>query len=143
VAERLRFVLRTPHQVVHDGPLRAARVPAATGQVGLRPRCEPLILAVEPGLVLLRREGGLAFAGTAGGLLETDGETCTLYTPFAVVGDEADGVLSALDRALATPDTELSARRQLGELEQRIARELNDRRAPIPLARSHHGTRTG
>ncbi len=128
----LRLVIRTPHEVVHDRPLRSVRVPTASGQVGLRPRQEPLVLVVEAGLVLLRGGAGPAFAATAGGLLDGGRERAVLYTPFAVTGARAEDVLAELDRALARPGSELAARRRLGELEQRIVRELHERPRPSP-----------
>src|SRR5262245_34316586 len=118
--ERLRFVIRTPRDVVLDEHVRAARVPTESGQVGLRPREEPLALVVEAGLCVVHRESAVLLAATAGGLLEGDRETATLYTPFAVVGTRGDEVLAALDHALATPDSEIAARRRLGELEKHI-----------------------
>jgi len=128
VTPTLRMVIRTPHQTILDAPVRAARVPTETGQVGLRPRGEPMVLVVEPGLVVLRTDAGVRFAATAGGLLEHDRASCTLHSPFAVLGADEAEVLGALDRALATPDRELAARRRLGELEQRIVRELGEPR---------------
>jgi F0F1-type ATP synthase epsilon subunit len=125
--ERLRWVIRTPHGVVLDQAVEAVRVPTESGQVGLRPREETLALVVEPGLVVFRSGAALRFAATAGGLLEGDRETATLYTPFAVAGDRGEEVLSALDRALATPDSELQARSRFGRLEQRIVQELRQR----------------
>ena len=119
----LELIIRTPHEVVVKAPLLGARVPTPTGMVGLRPRGEPQLLAIEPGLVILR-DGAPRFAATAGGLLECDRERALLYTPFAVVGDDEGEVLAALDRASALPDGELALRRQLGEIEQRIVREL-------------------
>jgi F0F1-type ATP synthase epsilon subunit len=127
--EQLHVLILTPHETVLDMQVRAVRVPTETGQVGLRPCEEPFVLVVEPGLVILRVDGGRRFAATAGGLLESDRERSVLYTPFAVLGDVDSEVLAALDRALTTPDSELSARRQLGELEQRIVKELRQRRA--------------
>jgi F0F1-type ATP synthase epsilon subunit len=135
--ERLHLLIRTPHEIVLDAQITAARVPTETGQVGLRPRGEPLVFVVEPGLVILRMDGGLRFAATAGGLLESDRERSVLYTPFAVEGAVDTEVLAALDLALATPDSELSARRRLGDLEQRIVQELRHR-APVARARSAH-----
>ena len=136
--EGIRLVVRTPHQVIFDDRVRGARVPTETGQVGLRPRGEPLVLVIEPGLVLLRGGGGLRFGATVGGLLESSREQCTLYTPAAVVGSSEDEVLSALDRLLSAPDRELVARRQLAELEQRILQEL--RESPrLRRTRSDHG----
>ncbi len=135
--ERLHLLIRTPHETVLDAQVSAARIPTETGQVGLRPSEEPLVLVVEPGLVILRMDGGLRFAATAGGLLESDRERSVLYTPFAVLGAVDTEVLASLVRALATPDSELSARRQLGELEQRIVQELRQR-PPVVRERSAH-----
>lgn len=127
MAEGLRLVIRTPTEVVLDRQLRSARVPTATGQAGLRPRAEPLLTAVEPGLILVHADGGTSFAATAGGLLQGERELATLYTPFAVVGEHEQEVLAELDRMLSTPDSELAARRRLGELEERIVQELRHR----------------
>jgi F0F1-type ATP synthase epsilon subunit len=135
MAEHLRLVIRTPHAVVLDAPVQAVRVPTETGQVGLRPREEPLMLAVEPGLVVVRTEHGVRFAATAGGLLDGGRERVVLHTPFAVTDEREADVLAALDRALATPDSEIAARRRLGELERRIVHELRTRPS-APRARS-------
>lgn len=137
MAERLHFVIRTPHETVLDTELAAVRIPTESGQVGLRSREEPLVLVVEPGLLILRSDHGLRFAATAGGLLDSHRERSVLYTPFAVLGDLEADVLAALDSALATPDSELNARRRLGELEQRIVQELRHR-PPVGRAGGAH-----
>lgn len=134
----LRFVVWTPDARVVDEPVLAARVPTRSGQVGLRPEEEPFASVVEAGLCLLRRETGLQFAATAGGLLDAGRDTATLYTPFAVVGSRGEDVLAALDRVLQAPDSELAARRRMGELEQRIVHELRYQ-GPVPRARAPHG----
>ena len=138
MADGLRLIIRTPHHVVLDQPVSSARLPTETGQVGLRPRAEPILLAVEPGLILLSVDDSLHFAATAGGLLEGDREHAVLYTPFAVVGDDADNVLSALEKAVAVPDSEIAARRRLAELEERIGQEVLQRPAS-KRARGLHG----
>jgi F0F1-type ATP synthase epsilon subunit len=132
--DALRFILRTPHGNVFDAPVASVRLPLETGQLGLRPHMEPEIAVVEPGLILIRG-ALLRFAASAGGLLRAGREEALLLTPFAVVGSEAE-VLAALQSALATPDSEVSARRGLGELEQRLLRELRQRPS-VPHARSH------
>jgi F0F1-type ATP synthase epsilon subunit len=134
----LQLVIRTPYEVVFDQRVRAARVPTESGQVGLRPREEPLLLAVEPGLILLSPSEGLRFAATAGGLLEGGRERSVLYTPFAAVSEQEEEVLASLDQALATPDSEIAARRRLGELEERIVEELRHRPATTRV-RERHG----
>jgi len=134
MAERFRFVLRTPHEDVFDDHVRGVRVPTETGQAGLRPRGEPVLLVVEPGLLVLHHDAGVRFAATAGGLLESGRRQATLYTPIAVVGPSEDDVLAALNRLLSTPDREVAVRRRLGELERRIVEELRVS-PPAPAAR--------
>ena len=125
--EFLQFLIRTPRETVLDERVRGLRVPTESGQVGIRRGAEPVLLVVEPGLIVVRTGDTDSFAASAGGLLECDVGRCVLYTPFAVTGAEDDDVLAALDRALATPDGELAARRRLDELEQRIVREIGHR----------------
>lgn len=139
MADALRMIVLTPHDVAFDGAVASARLPAESGQVGLRPGQEPMLLAVEPGLILLRDDdGGLRLCATAGGLLRAGRVEATLFTPFAVVGDEADAVLTSLKAALAAPDGELAARRRLEELERRILDEVRQWPAG-PRGRHSHG----
>jgi F0F1-type ATP synthase epsilon subunit len=124
MAERLRWIIRTPREAVLDEDVRGVRIPTESGQAGVRPGAEPLVLVVEAGLILIQTDAGTRFAATAGGLLESDRERCILYTPFAVTGERDADVLSALDRVQRLRDDEISARRRLGELEKRIVREV-------------------
>ncbi|NJN47914.1 MAG: hypothetical protein HC808_17150 [Candidatus Competibacteraceae bacterium] len=108
----------------------ALRVPTQSGQVGLRPRCEPSVLAIEAGLIVLRLNGGNRYAGTAGGLLHTSGEAASLVTPLAVVGDDVESVARQLDTLLSAPSEEMEVRRTLGHLETRILEELRQSDEP-------------
>jgi F0F1-type ATP synthase epsilon subunit len=105
----LHFVIRTPQAIVLEWAVSSIRVPTETGQVGLRPHSEPTVLAVEPGLIVVRQDGLVRFAGTAGGLLHCDGAVAHLLTPVAVIGEALITVLEALDRALAVPSAEVVA----------------------------------
>ncbi|MGR9089788.1 MAG: hypothetical protein ACU85U_04310 [Gammaproteobacteria bacterium] len=125
--EFLQLLIRTPRETVLDERVRGLRIPTESGQVGIRRGAEPILLVVEPGLIVIRSDDADSFAATAGGLFECDVERCVLYTPFAVTGAEDADVLATLDRALATPDGELATRRRLDELEQRIVREIGHR----------------
>ncbi|MEW6219791.1 MAG: hypothetical protein AB1634_09705 [Thermodesulfobacteriota bacterium] len=120
----LHFVIRTPGRVVLEADLFAVRIPTVTGQVGLRPGGEPCLVAVEPGLVLLRAADAVSYAGTAGGLLRLDGGQASLLTPLAVVGGELAAVIAELDQALALPGAEQEARVALGRLERSILQEM-------------------
>lgn len=122
----MKLTIRTPREVVLVSDVSSVRVPTQTGQVGVRPRVEPLVLAVEPGLVLVRHHEAYQFAGTAGGLLRCDGGHVSLLTPLAVIGDDEHQVLGALDAALAQPNVELEARATLSRLQTSILRELRN-----------------
>ncbi len=120
----LALCVRTPWQVVLQLEVLGVRVPTRSGQVGLRPRVEPLVLAVEPGLVLARAAEGLRYIGSAGGLLRCDGRSAELLTPLAVAGQSPEQVGAALEAALSTPGSELQARAALERLQTRIVRDL-------------------
>jgi F0F1-type ATP synthase epsilon subunit len=120
----LHIIVRTQHEVVCKADATSLRVPTASGQVGLRPRAEATLLAVEAGLVLVHTGDRVQYIGTAGGLLSCDGVTATLLTPLAVVGDDEQTMLAELERALAEPSEEMRARATLGKLEGEIVHEL-------------------
>lgn len=124
----MHFVIQTPRDRIFDGQVRAVRVPTETGQVGLRSRMEPMILAIEPGLMVIRTDGEIRFAASAGGLLIIDRDESAVYTPYAATGLSGPELLAALEERLGTPEGELAARRQLGELERHILVELGERR---------------
>jgi len=123
-SSRFKLVVRTPREIAIELEATSIRVPTETGQVGLRARVEPLVLAVEPGLVLVRHEQAYQFVGTAGGLLRCDGTTASLLTPLAVRGDDEESVIASLEKALAQPSAEMEARETLGRLQSSILREL-------------------
>jgi F0F1-type ATP synthase epsilon subunit len=120
----LRLVVRTPRCVSLETSAVSVRVPTETGQVGLRPGTEALVLAVEPGLVVALGVGRTHFVGTAGGLLRCDGSEVSLLTPLAVCGEDAEHVLGELEEALGVPTAELEARAMLERLEGALLREL-------------------
>jgi F0F1-type ATP synthase epsilon subunit len=122
--ETLRLVVRTPQGGVFDERLTSLRVPSDTGQVGIRPRSEPAVLIVEPGLVLADTTSGLRFVATAGGLLRCNGEEAVLLTPLAVAGESGDAVRTELEEALGTPTADLELRAVLQRLQTGILQEL-------------------
>ena len=120
---KLHVTIRTPHETVVDQDASAVRIPTHTGQVGLRPRGEPSVLAVEPGLIVLRIDGHRQYVGTAGGLLHANGKSASLLTPLAVTGESLEAVSQRLEQRLSAPNEELEVRRMLGRLEKRIVQE--------------------
>lgn len=121
----LHLVVRTPREVVAELEALSLRVPADTGQVGVRPRAEATVTPVEPGLVLVRTQDGMRFVGTAGGLLRTAAREAVLLTPVAVLGDDAAAVVAAIDAALAGPDPDRVLRQAIERLEAGLLREVH------------------
>jgi F0F1-type ATP synthase epsilon subunit len=122
---KLHVVIRTPSETVIEQDVVAMRVPTQTGQVGLRPRGEPHVLAIEAGLIVLRINGIRRYAGTAGGLMHANGQSASLLTPLAVVGNDVESVSRELEVLLSAPSEEMEVRRTLGRLETRILQELS------------------
>jgi F0F1-type ATP synthase epsilon subunit len=127
----LRVVVLTPRRTILEVRCRSLRVPTETGQVGLRSGCEPSILAVAAGVVVVNGIGdgtqpraGVQLVGTAGGLLRCDREHAELLTPLAVLGLDRRQVVDSLDTALAEPRAEWETRQRLERLENRILQEF-------------------
>ncbi|KAA5546244.1 hypothetical protein FYK55_04985 [Roseiconus nitratireducens] len=120
----LTVTIRTPLETVYQEDVSAMRVPTESGQVGLRPRMEPGVLAVEPGLISLRIDDQERYAGTAGGLLRVDRQRAQLLSPLAVIGDDVGAVAEQLDHLLSQPSEELEVRRTLDRLQTRLLQEL-------------------
>lgn len=121
----LHVTILTPKEMVVDEEVTSMRILTQSGHVGLRPRGEASVLAVEAGLVVLKFSDRIRYAGTAGGLLRTSGEAAKLLTPLAVVGDDLESVSQQLDGLLTAPNEEMEVRRTLGRLETRILQELH------------------
>ena len=122
--QTLKVTIRTPGEIVFEGEIVSLRVPTHTGQVGLRPRAERSVIAVEAGLIVLKMERDVKYAGTAGGLLHTDGLKSSLLTPLAIVGSNVESVSRQLDALLSAPSQEMEIRHTLGRLETRILQEV-------------------
>jgi F0F1-type ATP synthase epsilon subunit len=128
-AHALHFIVRTPHEVVAEIEARSIRAPTESGQVGLRPRNEPQVIAVEAGLVVVRTvQNETRFLGTAGGLLAVERLRATLMTPLAIIGSDRESMMDQLEKALGEPNEEMQARALLAGLEEQILTEM--RRKP-------------
>ena len=132
VEETLRLIVRTPRETVAELEARSLRIPTETGQVGVRPRSEPSLLAVEPGLVLVRSGSRTGFVATAGGLLHCARHEAVLLTPLAVVGEDGETVRARLEAELAGPNAELQLRHAISRLEAGIVSEIRHRPGAPP-----------
>jgi F0F1-type ATP synthase epsilon subunit len=128
MSQPLKLLVKTPQSAVVDTEAHSIRVLTETGHVGLRSRMEDIILAVEPGLVLVYREGSTLYVGTAGGLLTSDGALVTILTPLAVAEENEAAVMRELKKQLAQPSAELEVRTTINNIQTGILNELNEDR---------------
>jgi F0F1-type ATP synthase epsilon subunit len=124
----LQVIIRTPRREVVRTTVRSMRVLSDTGQVGLRPRMEPVILAVEPGLAILHTADTSLFVGTAGGLVRCDGLMALLLTPLAVAAEDEQAVIVALTQRLDQPSAEMEVRNMINNIQSNILNELKEDR---------------
>jgi F0F1-type ATP synthase epsilon subunit len=131
-ASAFQLNIRTPHEVILETWVRSARVLTETGHVGIRPRTEPTVLAVEAGIVhaypVADESSHEIFIGTAGGLLMCERDTVTLLTPLAVAGDNERAIVEQIDDLMQRPNSELEARATFTKLEGHILSELRRER---------------
>lgn len=128
----LIFTVRTPRETVLQIAALSVRVLTETGNVGLRPRMEATVLAVEASVVNVLTTDGMRFVGTAGGLMWCDGVEATLLSPLAVFGDNADDIADKLERVMSQPSAEMQARVMLSNLEGKIINELrHEQKVPV------------
>lgn len=120
----LQVIVKTPHEDVLRTTASSMRVLTESGQVGLRPRMEPVVLAVEPGLALIHQPQGTLYLGTAGGLLDCDGTRVRLLTPRAVVGRDEQEVVRQLSAQLGQPTAEMEVRHTINRIQTNILEEL-------------------
>ena len=124
----LQVIIRTPLQEVVRMDVESLRVITETGQVGLRPRMESVVLAVEPGLAILHPVDGILFVGTAGGLLRCDGRMAMLLTAVAVAARDEQAVIAALTSQLEQPTAEMEIRNMINNIQTSILNELKEDR---------------
>jgi len=81
----------TPTEIVLDEEAAHVTVEDATGSLGIRPGHAPLVTALVPGIVIVRRaDGGEEYAAVNGGVLLVDGRRVEIVSRRAVTGGDLD-----------------------------------------------------
>jgi F-type H+-transporting ATPase subunit epsilon len=78
-------------------------LPAVGGQIGVYPHHIPLMTRIEPGEIIVRRNGTDEFLAVGEGLVEVTGDHVAIATDMAVSAKDIDGAKAeeARQRALA------------------------------------------
>ena len=124
----MRLEIITAEQRVYDDEVEMIVAPGLEGQLGILPHHAPLMTALQPGEILIRKDGEETYLAVTGGFMEVIGNKVTVLADACERSDEIDEARAqeAVERArerLAHQETDV-------QLEQAVA---SMRRAQVRL----------
>ena len=124
----MQLEIITAEQQIYDGEVELVVAPGLDGQLGILPHHAPLMTALQPGEILIRKDGEETYLAVTGGFMEVIGNKVTVLADACERSDEIDEARAqeAVERAqerLAHQETDV-------QLEQALA---SMRRAQVRL----------
>ena len=139
----MRLEIITAERKVYDDDVELVVVPGSDGELGILSKHAPLMSTLQPGELLIRKEGEDTYLAVSGGFIEVLDDRVTVLADAAEKSDEIDEqrALAAMERARDS----LANRESTIDLEQ-VAVAM--RRAQIRLnvvrrRRNRTGVRSG
>ena len=140
----MRLEIVTAEREVYSDDVEAVNAPGVEGDLGILPHHAPLMTSLQPGELMIRKEGRDEYLVVSGGFLEVMGNRVTILADACERSDEIDEqrAQEAMRRAqermanrTADLDLEQAARAvRRAETRLRIARRRRTRAAPPPSA---------
>ena len=90
MAETLRLEIVTPEAVVFSEDVEMVTLPAIEGQMGVYPHHLRLITQIEPGEIIVTRNGQERFLAVGEGLVEVTGSRVAIVTDMAIPSEKID-----------------------------------------------------
>src|SRR5262245_993720 len=90
MAETLKLEIVTPTAVVYSQQVQMVTLPAVDGQIGVFPRHVPCLTRIEPGELIVRRDGQDEFLAVGEGLVEITADAVAIVTDMAVAARDID-----------------------------------------------------
>ncbi len=90
MTDTLKLEIVTPAGTVYSEDVEMVTLPGVTGQFGVYPRHVPLITQMEPGELIVRKDGHDVFVATGAGLIEVTPHCVAVLTDLAVQADRID-----------------------------------------------------
>lgn len=124
----MRLEIITAERQVYDDDVELVVAPGMEGQLGILAHHAPLMTALQPGEILIRKDGEDTFLAVTGGFMEVIGNTVTILADACERSEEIDEgrAQEAVDRA-----KEQQAQQGSGFQLERVAASL--RRAEVRL----------
>ena len=136
----MRLEVITAEQQVYSDEVEVLIAPGIDGELGILPHHAPLMTALQPGEILIRKDGEETYLAVSGGFLEVMGNQVTILADACERSDEIDeeraqeAMQQAQERlASRTADIDLSqatAEVRRAESRLRVARRRRTRERP-------------
>lgn len=81
--KKFQLKIVTPEKVLYQDSVEAVIVPTAEGEITVLSNHLPIISAINPGELKIKKDGGYDYFSVTRGVLEVDGKTVTLLTDAA------------------------------------------------------------
>ncbi|PKB82480.1 MAG: ATP synthase F1 subunit epsilon [SAR202 cluster bacterium Io17-Chloro-G9] len=124
----MRLEIITAERQVYADDVELVVAPGIEGQLGILAHHAPLMTALQPGEVLIRKDGEDTYLAVTGGFMEVIGNTVTILADACERSEEIDE-----DRAQAAVDRARESQSQLGADIQLERAAASLRRAQVRL----------
>lgn len=140
--EKISFEITTPEGVIYKSDIEEVSLPTRTGEITILPHHIPLVAALVPGELRIKKDGQTIFLAVAGGFIEVQlGNRVVVLADSAEMAEkidikqaeEAKKRAEALMREKKVDDVEYAA--LAGQIERELAR--------IRVARRHRSHNLG
>lgn len=132
----------TPDRVLLQETVEAVSIPTVEGEITVLPEHLPIIAAMKPGELRIKREGKESFFAVTRGVVEVDGKLITILVDAAEKAEDIDE--KRAEEAKARARAIMSEKRTDEELFTNASAELERALSRIKIARrrSSHGSHT-
>ncbi len=80
----------TPEKVVYDGEVEGVSFPTVEGEITVLPGHIPIISAIKPGELKIKKSGKVEFFAVTKGVIEVDGKRITMLADAAEKAEDID-----------------------------------------------------
>jgi F-type H+-transporting ATPase subunit epsilon len=90
MADTLKLEIVTPVGVIYSQDVSMVTLPAVDGQIGVFPHHIPIMTRIDPGEIIVRKDGTDDFLAVGEGLVEITGDHVAIVTDMAVAAKDID-----------------------------------------------------
>jgi F-type H+-transporting ATPase subunit epsilon len=90
MVETLRLEIVTPQEIAFSEDVHMVTLPAVEGQMGVYPQHERLITQIEPGELIITKDGSERYLAVGEGLVEITRDRVSIVTDMAIPAERID-----------------------------------------------------